>query len=55
MRPNSQRRPAYSERDLLHAFLRNDFYTFVQKVFETVVPGGHLLPELVGRSRRPRA
>jgi predicted phage terminase large subunit-like protein len=39
MRPNPQPRPAYTERDLFHALLRNDFYTFVQKVFETVVPG----------------
>jgi predicted phage terminase large subunit-like protein len=36
---NSQLLPAYTERDLLHAILRNDFYAFVQKVFETVVPG----------------
>jgi predicted phage terminase large subunit-like protein len=39
MRPDSQNRPAYSERDLLHALLRNDFYAFIQKMFETVVPG----------------
>ena len=30
---------AYSEKDLLRAMLRGDFYSFVQKVFETVSPG----------------
>jgi hypothetical protein len=39
MRSNAQARPAYTQRDLLRAFLRADFYAFVQKVFETVVPG----------------
>jgi hypothetical protein len=39
MRPNTQQHLAYTERDVFRAFLRNDFYTFVQMVFETVVPG----------------
>jgi predicted phage terminase large subunit-like protein len=39
MRANAQPRPTYTQQDLLRVFLRNDFYAFVQKVFETVVPG----------------
>jgi hypothetical protein len=31
--------PRYTQQELLRVFLRNDFYAFVQKVFETVVPG----------------
>jgi predicted phage terminase large subunit-like protein len=39
MRPSPQRHLAYTERDLFRTFLRKDYYTFVQMVFETVVPG----------------
>src|SRR6266702_1890439 len=35
---------AYSDQDLLHAMLRQDFYSFVQKVFETVSPGDTFCP-----------
>jgi predicted phage terminase large subunit-like protein len=39
MRSNAQARPEYTQQDLLRVLLRADFYAFVQKVFETVVPG----------------
>ena len=39
MRSNAQARPAYTQQDLLRVYLRNDFCAFVQKVFQTVVPG----------------
>jgi hypothetical protein len=31
--------PSYTDKELLDAVLRRDFYAFVQKVFETIVPG----------------
>ena len=36
--------PNYSEQGLLHAALRQDFYSFVRKVFETVSPGDTFSP-----------
>ncbi len=35
---------AYSDQELLYAMLRQDFYSFVQKVFETVSPGDTFCP-----------
>jgi hypothetical protein len=31
--------PSYTDKELLDAVLRGNFYAFVQKVFETTVPG----------------
>jgi hypothetical protein len=35
----ASRSPRYTQQELLRAYLRNDLYAFVQKVFETVNPG----------------
>src|SRR5580704_12791018 len=35
----SQGVPSYTDKELLDAVLRGNFYAFVQKVFETTVPG----------------
>src|SRR5438105_4180459 len=36
--------PRYTQRDLLRALLRKDLCTFVEKVFDTVVPGAAFSP-----------